>query len=90
MSYRYIYPTEKFNVKLDLEIDVKFVGVWDGISAEAFNKRYQEMLTSGEFAKLLKEKILEDLEGESFDCNNPEPFDRLYFEVTESFGDKHD
>ena len=45
------------------------------------------MLTSGEFAKLLKEKILEDLEGESFDCDNPEPFDRLYFEVTESFGD---
>ena len=34
-----------------------------------------------------REKILEDLEGESFDCDNPEPFDRLYFEVTESFGD---
>ena len=87
MSNQYIYPTEKFNIKLDLEIEVKFVGVWDGISVEVINERYQEMLTNGEFDKLLKEKILEDLEGESFDCDNTEPFDRLYFEVTERFGD---
>ena len=31
MGNKYIYPTEKFNVKLDLEIDVKYVGVWDGM-----------------------------------------------------------
>ena len=83
MSNQYIYPTEKFNIKLDLEIEVKFVGVWDGISVEVINKRYQEMLTNGEFDKLLKEKVLEDLEGESFDCNDPEPFDRLCFVVTD-------
>ena len=90
MSTNYIYPTETFKVSIDLDVKVQFVGMWGGISAEAFNKRYQEVLTSGEFVKLLKEKILEDLEGEPFDCNNPEPFDRLCFEVTESFGDKHD
>ena len=87
MSTNYIYPTQTFKVSIDLDVKVQFVGMWDGFCAEAFNKFYQEMLTSGEFAKLLKEKILEDLEGESFDCNNSEPFDRLYFEVTESFGD---
>ena len=87
MGNKYIYPTEKLNIQLNLDVKVQFIGMWDGISTEVFNKRYQEMLTSGEFAKLLKGKILEDLEGESFDCNNPEPFDRLYFEVTESFGD---
>ena len=81
MSTRYIYPKQKFKISIDLEVDVKFIGMWDGISKEAFEKRYQEMLANGEFAKLLKEKILEDLEGESFDCNNSEPFDRLYFEV---------
>lgn len=87
MSTNYIYPTETFKVSVDLDVKVQFIGMWDGISTEVFNKRYREMLTNGEFAKLLKEKILEDLEGESFDCNSPEPFDRLYFEVTESFGD---
>ena len=87
MGNKYIYPTETFKVSVNLDVKVQFVGMWDGIESEVFNKRYQEMLTSGEFAKLLKGKILEDLEGESFDCNNPEPFDRLYFEVTESFGD---
>ena len=83
MGNKYIYPTETFKVSIDLDVKVKFVGMWDGISAEAFNKRYQEMLTNGEFDKLLKEKILEDLEGESFDCNDPEPFDRLCFVVTD-------
>lgn len=86
MSTNYIYPTETFKVSVDLDVKVQFVGMWDGISKEVFERRYQEMLANGEFAKLLKEKILEDLEGESFDCNNPEPFDRLYFEVTESEG----
>ena len=86
MSNRYIYPTEKFNVKLDLEIEVKFVGVWEGISAEVFNNCYQEMLINGEFNKLLKEKILEDLEGESFDWEGLETFDRLHFVVKESKG----
>ena len=87
MSTNYIYPTQTFKVSIDLDVKVQFVGMWGGISAEAFNKRYQEIYTSGEFVKLLKEKILEDLEGEPFDCNNPEPFDRLCFEVTESFGE---
>ena len=90
MSSQYIYPTQTFKVSIDLDVKVQFVGMWDGISAEAFNKLYQEIYTSGEFVKLLKEKILEDLEGEPFDCNNPEPFDRLCFEVTESFGDEYD
>ena len=31
MGNKYIYPTEKFNVKLDLEIEVKFIGVWSGL-----------------------------------------------------------
>ena len=87
MSTNYIYPTETFKVSIDLDVKVQFVGMWDGMCAESFNKLYQEIYTSGEFVKLLKEKILEDLEGEPFDCNNPEPFDRLCFEVTESFGE---
>lgn len=86
MSTNYIYPEETFKVSVDLDVKVQFIGMWGGISTEVFNKRYQEMLTNGEFTKLLKEKILEDLEGESFDCNNPEPFDRLCFVVTESKG----
>ena len=87
MSTHYIYPEQKFKVSIDLEIDVKFVGLWDGISQDVFQQRYQETLSNGDFVKLLKDKILEDLEGGSFDCCNPEPFDRLYFEVTESKGD---
>ena len=35
MGNKYIYPTEKFNVKLDLEVDVKYVGVWDGMGTLA-------------------------------------------------------
>ena len=87
MSNRYIYPTEKFNVKLDLEVEVKFVGVWDGFDSSFLQNRYNEMVQDGSFVEILKQSIMKDLEGESFDCNNPEPFDRLYFEVTESFGD---
>ena len=90
MSSQYIYPTEKFNVKLDLEIDVKYVGVWDGMGISFLQNRYNEMAQDGSFVEILKQSIMKDLEGESFDCDNPEPFDRLYFEVTESFGDKHD
>ena len=90
MSNRYIYPTEKFNVKLDLEIDVKYVGVWDGFDSSFLQNRYNEMVQDGSFVEILKQRIMKDLEGESFYCNNSEPFDKLYFEVTESFGDKHD
>ena len=87
MSNRYIYPTEKFKVKLDLEIDVRYVGVWDGFDSSFLQNRYNEMVQDGSFVEILKQSIMKDLEGESFDCDNPEPFDRLYFEVTESFGD---
>ena len=87
MGYRYIYPTEKFKVKLDLEIDVKYVGVWDGFDISFLQNRYNEMVQDGSFVEILKQSIMKGLEGESFDCDNPEPFDRLYFEVTESFGD---
>ena len=87
MSNRYIYPTEKFKVKLDLEIDVKYVGVWDGFDSSFLQNRYNEMVQDGSFVEILKQSIMKDLEGESFDCDNTEPFDRLYFEVTESFGE---
>ena len=57
---------------------------------EDVKKYYDEVIIHIE-KNLLKEEeaiqILEDLEGRSFDCNNSEPFDRLCFEVTESFGD---
>ena len=81
MSTRYIYPKQKFKISIDLEVDVKFIGMWNGIDKDVFNHRYQEMLLDGSFIKLLKDKILKDLGGESFYCDNSEPFDRLYFEV---------
>lgn len=84
MSNRYIYPTEKFNVKLDLEIEVKFVGVWDGLDSSFLQNRYNEMVQDGRFVEILKQSIMKDLEGETFDMNIVEPFDRLCFVVTEN------
>ena len=81
MSNRYIYPEQKFKVSLELEVNVSFVGMWGGISQDVFNERYQQMLKDGSFVELIKDKIMEDLQGETFDCNNPEPFDRLCFDV---------
>ena len=84
MSNRYIYPTEKFKVKLDLEIEVKFVGVWDGFDSSFLQNRYNEMVQDGSFVEILKQSIMKDLEGETFDWSNVSPFDRLCFKVTEN------
>ena len=89
MSSQYIYPTEKFNIKLDLEIEVKFVGVWDGFDSSFLQNRYNEMVQDGSFVEILKQSIMKDLEGETFDMNCGEPFNRLCFKVTENkLGDK--
>ena len=84
MSSQYIYPTEKFKVKLDLEIDVKYVGVWDGFDSSFLQNRYNKMVQDGSFVEILKQSIMKDLEGETFDMNCVEPFDRLCFKVTEN------
>ena len=89
MGNKYIYPKEKFNVKLDLEVEVKFVGVWDGFDSSFLQNRYNEMVQDGSFVEILKQSIMKDLEGETFDMNCVEPFDRLCFAVTENkLGDK--
>ena len=49
--------------------------------------RYNEMVQDGSFVEILKQSIMKDLEGETFDIHIVEPFDRLCFVVTESFGD---
>ena len=84
MSYRYICPTEKFNVKLDLEIDVKYVGVWDGFDSSFLQNLYVEMVQDGSFVETLKQRIMKDLECETFDMKCVGSFDRLCFEVTEN------
>ena len=84
MGNKYIYPTEKLNIQLNLEVDVKFIGVWSGMGDEFLQNKYQEMLEDGSFINLIKETILSDLTGETFDWSNVEPFDRLCFEVMES------
>ena len=84
MSNRYIYPTEKFKVKLDLEIDVKYLGVWDGFDSSFLQNRYNEMVQDASFVEILKQRIMKELEGEIFDMNCVEPFDRLCFKVTEN------
>ena len=84
MGNKYIYPTEKFKVKLDLEIDVKYVGVWDGFDSSFLQNRYNEMVQDGSFVEILKQSIMKDLEGETFDMNCVESFDRLCFVVTEN------
>lgn len=83
MSNQYLYPQNKFTVNLNLEVDVKFVGMWKGFDQKIFNERYQEMLQDGSFVALLKEEIVYSLECMLFDCIEPEPFDRLCFEVKE-------
>ena len=89
MSNRYIYPTEKFNVKLDLEVEVKFVGVWDRFDSSFLQNRYNEMVQDGSFVEILKQSIMKELEGETFDWSNVEPFDRLGFNIVENkLGDK--
>ena len=89
MSNRYIYPTEKFNVKLDLEVEVEYLGVWDGFDSSFLQNRYNEMVQDGSFVEILKQTIMKELEGETFDWSNVEPFDRLCFKVTENkLGDK--
>ena len=87
MSTRYIYPEQKFKISIDLEVDVNFIGMWDGISTKVFDQIYQEMLSDGDFSELLKSKILEHLSCETFDCYNLEPFDRLCFGVDEYSGE---
>ena len=84
MSNRYIYPTKKFNVKLDLEVEVEYVGVWDGFDSSFLQNRYTEMVQDGSFVEILKQSIMKELEGETFDWSNVEPFDRLCFKVTEN------
>ena len=84
MSNRYIYPTKKFNVKLDLEVEVEYVGVWDGFDSSFLQNRYNEMVQDGSFVEILKQSIMKELEGETFDWSNVEPFDRLCFKVTEN------
>ena len=91
MSNRYIYPTEKFNVKLDLEVEVECVGVWDGFDSSFLQNRYNEMVQDGSFVEILKQTIMKELEGETFDWSNVEPFDRLCFKVTENkLGESYD
>ena len=47
------------------------------------------MVQDGSFVEILKQSIMKELEGETFDWSNVEPFDRLCFEVTENkLGDK--
>ena len=84
MSNRYICPTEKFKVKLDLEVEVEYVGVWDGFDSSFLQNRYNEMVQDGSFVEILKQTIMKELEGETFDWSNVEPFDRLCFKVTEN------
>ena len=84
MSNIYIYPTEKFNVKLDLDVEVKFAGVWDGFDISFLQNRYNKMVQDGSFVEILKQTIMKELEGETFDWSNVEPFDRLCFKVTEN------
>ena len=84
MSNRYIYPTEKFNVKLDLDVEVEYVGGWDGFDSSFLQNRYNEMVQDGSFVEILKQTIMKELEGETFDWSNVEPFDRLCFKVTEN------
>ena len=91
MGYKYIYPTEKFNVKLELEVEVEYVGVWDGFDSSFLQNRYNEMVQDGSFVEILKQSIMKDLEGETFDWSNVEPFDRLCFKVTENkLGERYD
>ena len=91
MSNRYIYPTEKFKVKLDLEVEVEYVGVWDGFDSSFLQNRYNEMVQDGSFVEILKQSIMKELEGETFDWSNVEPFDRLCFKVTENkLGESYD
>ena len=89
MGNKYIYPTEKLNIQLNLEVDVKFIGVWSGMGGEFLQNKYQEMLEDGSFINLIKETILSDLTGETLDWSNVEPFDRLGFNIVENkLGDK--
>ena len=37
MSTRYIYPEHKFKISIDLEVDVNFIRMWDGISKKTFD-----------------------------------------------------
>ena len=85
MSNRYIYPTEKFNVKLDLEVEVEYLGVWDGFDSSFLQNRYNEMVQDGSFVEILKQTIMKELEGETFDWSNVEPFDRLGFNIVDKY-----
>ena len=58
MSTRYIYPEQKFKISIDLEVDVNFIGMWDGVSTKVFDQIYQEMLSDGDFSELLKVRFL--------------------------------
>ena len=84
MGNKHIYPTEKFNVKLDLEVEVEYVGVWDGFDSSFLQNRYNEMVQDGSFVEILKQSIMKDLEGSTTSISNVSPFDRLCFEVTEN------
>lgn len=91
MSNRYIYPNDKIRISLELEIDVKFVGVWDGIQQDFLERKYQSELQNGELTGMIKDEILHRLSYRQFDIDKDiEPFDRLCFEVNEFKGEVHE
>ena len=82
MSNNYLYPKESFKLDLELEVSVDFVGMWKGHSKESLETNYEAMLKDGTFSHLLKKIILSDLtNGETFDIDGTEPFDRLCFTI---------
>lgn len=83
MSNKYIYPKDKFKISLDLEVEVNFAGAWGGLDKDWLEQRYKDMLDSGELEVMLKDFILGELQYKTIEPNNPEPFDRLCFEIKE-------
>lgn len=73
---------DEFEFTIKVKVKPKSVGDWDGLgNSEVLKEKYEKLKLSGEFEDLLREVICRDLTNELFDPNNPEPFDRLIFEV---------
>ena len=81
MANHYIFPEKNFIVDLKLNIKVNHVGDWKGLgTVDELQKKFDEMVKSGEFLDILKEHISEGICNNTYDSYAKE-FDRLSFEI---------
>lgn len=85
MSNTTIYPEQKFDVELNLTVELESVGHY-GLTQEQLQSMFNEYVASGKMKSIIKECISDSLQNKMFDTidglGSNDNFDRVRFEVT--------